>query len=54
MSSPISWKTAPIASAPDPANAPQVIDAIRQAALWSQSGTAGRDRDQSHTEIKPL
>ena len=37
---PISWKTAPIASAPDPANAPQVIDSIRQAALWSQSRTA--------------
>ena len=37
---PISWKTAPIAGAPDPANAPQVIDAIRQAALWCQSGTA--------------
>ena len=37
---PISWKAAPIAGVPDPANAPQVIDAIRQAALWSQSRTA--------------
>ena len=37
---PISWKTTPVAGTPDTANAPQVIDAIRQAALWSQSGTA--------------
>ena len=37
---PITWKTTPVASAPDPANAPQVIDAIQQAALWSQSGLA--------------
>ena len=37
---PISWKTTPVAGAPDPDNAPQVIDAIRQAALLSQSGTA--------------
>ena len=37
---PISWKTTPVAGAPDPANAPQVIDTIRQAALWSQSGAA--------------
>jgi 4-hydroxythreonine-4-phosphate dehydrogenase len=26
---PISWKAAPVAGTPDPANAPQVIDAIR-------------------------
>jgi len=37
---PVSWKTAPVAGAPDPDNAPQVIDAIRQAALWSQSKIA--------------
>jgi 4-hydroxythreonine-4-phosphate dehydrogenase len=37
---PISWKAAPIAGVPDPANAPQVIDAIRKAVLWSQLGTA--------------
>ena len=37
---PISWKTTAVAGTPDPANAPKVIDAIRQAALWSQSGTA--------------
>ena len=37
---PLSWKKMPIAGHPDPVNAPVVIDAIRQAVLWSQSGTA--------------
>ena len=37
---PISWKEMPIAGHPDPVNAPIVIDAIRQAVLWSQSGAA--------------
>ena len=37
---PISWKKIPIAGQPDSVNAPIVIDAIRKAVLWSQSGTA--------------
>ena len=37
---PVSWKKTPIAGQPDPSNAPMVIDAIRQAVLWSQSGAA--------------
>jgi 4-hydroxythreonine-4-phosphate dehydrogenase len=37
---PVSWKKMPIAGHPDSVNAPMVIDAIRQAVLWSQSGTA--------------
>ena len=37
---PLSWKKMPIAGHPDPVNAPVVIDAIRQAVLWSQSGEA--------------
>ena len=37
---PISWEIAPVAGAPDPANARQVIEAIRRAAIWSQSGAA--------------
>ncbi len=37
---PVSWRKMPIAGHPDPLNAPMVIDAIRQAVLWSQSGTA--------------
>ena len=30
----------PIAGQPDSVNAPMIIDAIRQAVLWSQLGTA--------------
>ena len=37
---PISWKRMPVPGRPDPDNAPIVIDAIRQAVSWSQSGTA--------------
>ena len=37
---PVSWKKMPIAGHPDPLNAPTVIDAIRRAVLWSQSGAA--------------
>ncbi|MDC0649811.1 4-hydroxythreonine-4-phosphate dehydrogenase PdxA [Alphaproteobacteria bacterium] len=37
---PISWETAPVAGAPDTCNAPQVIRAIQQAVLWSQTGIA--------------
>ena len=37
---PISWKKMPTAGYPDPVNAPMIIEAIRQATLWSQSGEA--------------
>ena len=37
---PLYWKKMPIAGRPDPLNTPVVIDAIRQAAVWSQSGAA--------------
>lgn len=37
---PISWKKKPSAGHPNLLNAPMVIDAIRQAVLWSQSGIA--------------
>ena len=37
---PVSWKKMPIAGHPDPLNAPVVVDAIRQAVLWSQAGIA--------------
>ena len=37
---PISWKKTPVPGRPDSENAPMVIEAIRQAVFWSQSGTA--------------
>ena len=37
---PVVWKKMPIAGHPDLVNAPVIIDAIRQAVLWSQSGIA--------------
>ena len=37
---PISWKKTPVPGRPDSDNAPMVIEAIRQAVFWSQSGTA--------------
>ena len=37
---PITWHKKPIDGRPDPVNAPVVIDAIRQAVLWAQSGKA--------------
>ena len=37
---PIPWKKMPIAGHPDPVNAPMVIEAIRQAVLWTQQGAA--------------
>ena len=37
---PISWHKMPIAGYPDTVNAPVIIDAIRKAVMWSQSGEA--------------
>lgn len=35
---PIKWATTPVAGLPSPQNAPIIIDAIKTAALWAQSG----------------
>jgi len=37
---PLTWAKTPVYGVPDPANAPQVIEAIRQAAEWSRTGIA--------------
>ena len=37
---PMSWHTVPIVGYPDTTNAPQVIEAIRQAVMWCHSGDA--------------
>ena len=37
---PVLWNKIPVSGSPDSANAPQVIDSIRKAVLWSKSGNA--------------
>ncbi|MDC1383592.1 4-hydroxythreonine-4-phosphate dehydrogenase PdxA [Candidatus Puniceispirillum sp.] len=37
---PVPWHKMPIAGSPNVANAPQIIEAIRQAVIWCQSGDA--------------